>query len=283
MPRFRDEWLIDRVMFDYVAGGSCACCGLTHSLFLPDGTADFIRAVSDLETDQAQREISVLEHRSNPWPKELRDQVWADRVRIRQHLKKDLHTYREFWKSHGTSLQVWMRQSPATVQRLLQLSRGEVSHVLNERYNIHSAYGVVLCAAMEQVAHFDLTQYEPDAGFGADAEAERNFEAAMVFDRRRGFTLRGLCDKDSSEREDDAMLDVWCRRMASLGGPKLLHKRSSRAQADEQEPDFEPDDGGEPSAGPSFQSDRRIVRLVIARYWADLLMKTYLETLETSG
>ena len=39
-------------MFDYVSGGSCACCGFQH-LFLPNGVSDLVDAVSDLDTDQA--------------------------------------------------------------------------------------------------------------------------------------------------------------------------------------------------------------------------------------
>jgi len=36
MPRFTDKWVLDKCMFDYVQGGSCACCGFTH-LFNPGG------------------------------------------------------------------------------------------------------------------------------------------------------------------------------------------------------------------------------------------------------
>ena len=58
MPRYKDEWVIDRVMFDFVSGGSCACCGFQH--FLPNGTADLVDAISDLDTDQANQEKAAL-------------------------------------------------------------------------------------------------------------------------------------------------------------------------------------------------------------------------------
>lgn len=135
--------LVDRVMFDYVSGGSCACCGFQH--FLPNGTSDLVDAISDLDTDQANHEKAALQN--HPWPADVRDQVWADRVRLRQKLKKDRSRFAEFWEAHGEGFARWLRQ-PETVQRLrrwLQLPRTEVMEVIQQKYNIHSAFAVVLC------------------------------------------------------------------------------------------------------------------------------------------
>ena len=144
MPRFRDEWVIDRVMFDYISGGSCACCGFSH-LFLPNGTADLVDAVSDLDTDQANQEKAALA--AHPWPADVRDQVWADRVRLRQKLKKERKQYAAFWETHGTNFIEWMQQETtvANLRRWLQLPRSQVMEIIQEKYNIHSAFGVVLC------------------------------------------------------------------------------------------------------------------------------------------
>ena len=143
MPRYRDEWVIDRVMFDFMSGGSCACCGFAH--FLPNGTADLVDALSDLDTDQANAEKAALAH--HPWPADVRDQVWADRVRLRQKLKKDQRRFTDFWETHGAAWATWLRQ-PETVTRLrrwLQLPRTAVMEHVQQKYNIHSAFGVVLC------------------------------------------------------------------------------------------------------------------------------------------
>ena len=61
--------------------------------------------------------------------------------------------------------------------------------------------------------------------------------------------------------------------MKSLGGPKLLEKGKSSSDREDEEED--PDVAV--TVLSSFQSDRRVVRLLIARYWADLLMKKYNE------
>jgi hypothetical protein len=329
MPRYRDDWLIDRVMFDYLSGGSCACCGMSHAnLFLPNGTADLVAAVSDLETDRAAAEVEALASPKNPWPRDLRDQVWADRVRVRQHMKRDMAKYRTFWAEHGEACRAWVKKGAeamerghscggasktakdgdpgAAMRRIFQVSRSEISLVLSERYNIHSAYGVVLCAALEQIAFFDLTGYGPD---GPSGSAEAEFDSVLAFDRRRGFTLKGLglpfepadgmddATTNGSGRSDSnahATMEIWLRRLQSLGGPKLLEKplrQRTRMNNDEDEDDFRDGGSGDAdsaqtfpvpssssSSEPSFQSDRRVLRLVIARYFADQLMKKYEES-----
>ena len=147
MPRFRDEWVIDRTMFDYISGGSCVCCGFQH--FLPGGTADLVDCISDLDTDAATAEKAALAN--HPWPADVRDQVWADRVRLRQKLKKDKGRFADFWKAHASEFEAWCRE-PETVSQLrrwLQLPRSQVMEVIQQKYNIHSAFGVVLCKCDE--------------------------------------------------------------------------------------------------------------------------------------
>lgn len=143
---------------------------------------------------------------------------------------------------------------------------------MQKRYNIHSAYAVVLTAVLEQVAGFDLTQYPPD-GRGT---VELDFEKALVYDRRAGFTLRIV---DSNGKIDDTVWSVWLARVHSLAGPKLLERgTSSNNRADDTDGD---PDGPVASVGPSFASDRRIIRMMIARYWADLLIDRFRKEHET--
>ena len=59
MPRFLDNWVVDRTMFEYVSGGTCACCGFPH--LYPNGVTGLINSISDLETDAAQAEVSALQ------------------------------------------------------------------------------------------------------------------------------------------------------------------------------------------------------------------------------
>ena len=89
MPKFGDQWVIDRTFFEYVNGGECACCGFPH--MFPGGIEGAINAISDLETDAAQAEIKANE--KSPWPPEMREEVWADRLRLRYKMKKEMNIF----------------------------------------------------------------------------------------------------------------------------------------------------------------------------------------------
>lgn len=282
MGRFNDEWLIDRALFDYVQGGSCACC--SFALFMPDGTAGLIQSMSELETDAANAEVAALDQL--PWPPEMRDQVWMERVRLRLKLKTAMKDYKEFYEQHGDSYEHWFQQqAPSRLQKLFQLPRTEVTERLKQEYSIHAAFGTVLCAVVEQVAHFEMTGYPTD-GRG---EAETNFEAHLSFGRRGGFGLDfGLTQLKTTtntspgqqEQElDPEMVQMWFRRHQSLGGPKLLDRNpkiSEEGGADDVNADETTAAPSSGAGGPSFRADRRVIRVLIARHWADVLQRTYL-------
>eukprot|EP00568_Trieres_chinensis_P005816 CAMPEP_0183293254 /NCGR_PEP_ID=MMETSP0160_2-20130417/2009_1 /TAXON_ID=2839 ORGANISM="Odontella Sinensis, Strain Grunow 1884" /NCGR_SAMPLE_ID=MMETSP0160_2 /ASSEMBLY_ACC=CAM_ASM_000250 /LENGTH=306 /DNA_ID=CAMNT_0025454341 /DNA_START=106 /DNA_END=1026 /DNA_ORIENTATION=- len=285
MPRFTDNWVVDRTMFEYVNGGSCACCGFPH-LFHPDGLKGLINDISDLETDAADAEFKAAQR--SPWPPDMRDQVWADRVKLRFKMKKEMRGYREFLDEVGGTegLKDFCRNAlgPARLRKCIQMPRSEISDRLNSKYGIHSAFAIVICAVVDQVANFGVTGFPPD-GRGAE---ELEFEGALRFDRRGGFVLP-VVERNSETRKytelNEEVLDVLVNTIKSLGGPKLLHRAPkkvvSNAGSDEDDEEGGADDAEAESetvpgqAGPSFRSDRRVVRLLIARYWADQLMAKY--------
>jgi len=284
---------VDRTLFEYVNNGSCACCGFSY--FLPGVTKDLIHAMSDLETDAANAEVSALEQ--SPWPPDMRDQVWGDRLKLRHLMKKEMLRYANFWKDHAMALEEWcLSQDPRQLQRIFQLPRAEISERVKMDYNIHSAFTVVLCTVAEQVANFPATQYPPD-GRG---EEELALEQAMIFDRRGGFCLlvakrETADDGTSSVVLNKEALQLWLNRMKTLGGPKLLDRaakpQSRPVDSSDDEGEGDVDDGLKHSIdpdnipspdGPSFRSDRRIIRLLIARSWADQMMKRFLADKEAN-
>lgn len=273
MPRFSDQWLIDKTLFDYVQGGSCACCAFN---FLPGGTAGLIQSMSEFETDAANAEIGALE--KLPWPPDMKDQVWMERVRLRQFCKGKMKEYRDFWREHGQSYAVWLNDvSVQKLRKLFQLPRSEIVERLKQQnYRFHSAFGTVLCAVTEQVAHFDVTGYPVD-GRG---EAEIGFEECLTFSRQGGFTLRNLDRKQTKAQ--------WLKRHEALGGPKLLDRNTKRTLDDDNSDDgnnsvYENDTPKSVvSSTPSFRSDRRLVRLLIARAFADVLQRAYLKDNDTN-
>lgn len=279
MPRFGDRWVVDKTMFEYSMGGACACCGFNH--FLPGGAKGAIEAMSDLETDAANAEKSALE--KSPWPPDMRDAVWGDRLKLRYFMKKEMEHHSQFWEQHGEAFEEWCRneRTPTDLKKIFQMPRSEVPERVRTTYGIHGAFVVVLCTVVEQVANFELTQLPVDAR--GDSEAE--FEEALMYDRRGGFTL-DIKNKDASLNEE--VLQIWLQRMKSLGGPKLLDRAPRiRTNSDSDDEGGDADDGlkkqdedESETDGPSFRADRRIIRLLIARYWADQFQKKFLADLE---
>ena len=319
MTRFNDEWLIDRTLFDYTMGGGCACCSFN---FMPGGISGLIQdsMQSELETDAIQDEINSLH--VLPWPNDLKDQVWMERVRIRQLLKVDMkQSYMPFVKEHFDNdeggYKDWLYTlEPRRLMNYFQLSRDDVQAYWNKesKYKIHAAFGTVLCGVVEQIANFPKTGYptdgrgrlihqevsDSDTTTSIAATGEIEFEQLLTFDKRCGFTLKNLLIEDGNTSQKVAnrdVLDVWLVRHKSLAGPKLLDrnhkpkkdKTEDGEDGDENDNDNENDDnddadnGGESSSNveskvtASFRADRRIVRLVIARIWANNLQAAYLK------
>lgn len=223
--------------------------------------------MSEFETDTANAEVSALA--KLPWPSDMKDQVWMERVRLRQFCKKNMSHYRDFWAEKELEYQDWFKNLPATkLRRIFQLPRSEiVERLKTQKYHMHAAFGTVLCAVTEQVANFQITGYPTD-GRGA---AEVGFENILTFDRRGGFTLKNI--------ESEATKEAWLVRQRTLGGPKLLERNPKKATEDDSDDEEEEEeDPVAASAAPSFRSDRRIIRLIIARHFADELQRAFLQS-----
>jgi hypothetical protein len=231
MPRFTDTWVMDRVLFDYMSGGSCSCCGIAYSSMLFGNTNDLIRAASDLDEVAVHSETNALEQ----WPKDLRDQVWADRIRLRQKLKIS----RKAFQKKLEPLLLLDSKDTIALEFPLRLSKEAFLQHLQDRYKVHSAFVAVLECVLEQIANFELTKYDLD---GED-EDERAFEANLRLVR------------NTFELSDE---DIFRRRCAGMTRGKLLPTKTLDRPLDV---DTVPK--------PSFASDRRLIRLVLARYWAE--------------
>mmetsp|Transcript_4563 Transcript_4563/g.9308 ORF Transcript_4563/g.9308 Transcript_4563/m.9308 type:complete len:347 (+) Transcript_4563:321-1361(+) len=340
MPRFSDAWAVDKAMFTYISGGSCACCGFPH-LFNPGGIEGLIHSMSDLETDAAKREVNAA--MTSPWPTEMRDQIWSDRLLLRFKMKREMRHYREFLEgvvrdavesscdgvgddgrgkeesnddgANNAKMDLkraipLLRQfcmetlTPQQLRQIFQLPRSEITDILNNRYKICSSYAILVCSVVEQVANFRITGYGIDARSGGkddndDDDAEILFENMLKFEK----VGTGFCiDITRKEREEwevnEDVLMVFLKRLVSLAGPTLLARApkvvpTHDANSDDEvegdvnvgtkktaKPPDDADDDDDDGAGgavPSFRSDRRVVRLLIARYWADRLIEKYKE------
>lgn len=282
MPRYSNDWVVTKSVFEYTTGGSCACCSFP-AIFDPNGLRGLINSISDLETDVANEEVNAIDQ--SPWPPEMRDSIWSDRVKVRHKMKKEINVYRDFMQEVGKDniIKFCMEDlQPLTLKKIFQMARTQVTDILSNRYNVCAAYGTLMCSVVEQVANFQMTKYSTD-GRGIE---EIEFENKLKFNRFGGFHL------DITRKEDDLevnqeMLKVFLNMFQSLGDKILLHRGPSTLTATTHGDDDEEEEGGDADEttvkdvshvkgqGPSFRSDRRIVRLVIARYWADEVIAKY--------
>ena len=76
----------------------------------------------------------------------------------------------------------------------------------------------------------------------------------------------------------DNVLRMFFDRMETLGGPSLLarapKKVKSTYDSENEDQSFEENDTNS-NNGPSFRLDRRVIRLIIARYWATQLIQKF--------
>lgn len=253
-------------------------------MFHPDGLRGLISSVSDLETDAADSEFNAAQE--SPFPPEMRDHVWADRVRVRHKMKKEMKSYEEFMDEVGEERLKEFCENDLGVsgmRKLLQMPRSEVTDILSSRYNMCPAFGHVMCAVTEQVANFKLTKYDTDAR----GENEIKFEKALKYDRFGGFTIDISKECDNGETKmNQETLSILVATMKDLGGKKLLQRGPSTSKNQEQGEDDENDDedhGNKKKKGSkqSFRSDRRIARLVIARFWADQIIAKFKDSIHT--
>mmetsp|Transcript_3106 Transcript_3106/g.9244 ORF Transcript_3106/g.9244 Transcript_3106/m.9244 type:complete len:312 (-) Transcript_3106:198-1133(-) len=272
--RFLDSWVVDRVMFEYVSQGGCNCCGFTHGGM---DMMDFMALCSDVETDDGRTE------KKSPWPQFMQDEVWADRVKLRRMLKDTMSKYRELHEMHGPDfVQWWMELEPRERKRCFQMPKEELRVMFNTIYDFKSAYQVVLCSVLEQVENFPQTGYKADGGSDCEIFLEEHLVAT-----RGAWTV-----KEEYYNTDDGC-DMFFGMLMQLGGDHLLPKRSTELRREgnkakrrvEADGDDIEDGGGrevddpdesekkDPQGGSSqsFRGDRRLVRILIFRYFADMV------------
>jgi len=259
-----------------------------------------INSMSDLETDTATKEINAA--KASPWPDDMRDSIWSDRLLLRFKMKKEMKVYRKFLegvvKDNGSDCEdIDMKDAVPILHQfctnelsikqlrgIFQLPRSELLEILKSRYNICNAYGVVYCCVVEQVANFKITKYPVDARCNTDGDnTEEIFEEELKYQKvGPGFTMNITTE---GEKVNDEVLLKFLQRVVSLAGPTLL-ARAPKVSHDIDEGSGGDDNGSEQpesaseqsnSNGPSFRSDRRIARLMIAKYWADRLIEKYNE------
>jgi hypothetical protein len=230
-----------------------------------------ISSISDLEADVARMEMNE----DSLFPPEIKEAIWSDRVRVRFRMKKDIATYSTFYNETLNSdisklKQFCLELGPERLKEIFQMTKEQVKDITSNKYKISPSYCSIISAVLEQVANYHMTNYEMDSR----CKEEELFERILCYDKTNQFMLHILKVNNDNEYHpqiDEIVLDKFMSVISMwLTGPKLLRKGPSL----ESNVDIK---RACKKHGLRFRSDRRLVRLIIARYWTDCIMDQYKE------
>ncbi|GAB9467771.1 hypothetical protein Gpo141_00005106 [Globisporangium polare] len=261
MRKYEDCWVVDRTMFEYVNQGGCSCCGVTHAIM---DLASFADKCSDWETDDEKKE------EFSPWPSFIHEEILTERARLRVAMKDDMKSYKSFADTHMKGFMEWWKRLDETgKQRVFQLPDEEVMTFFRVQARVKGSYEIVLCAIMKQVKHFQETGYR-DGRIGA----EMFFEKSLQY-------RRGVFVVDSKYMTSTEGATNFFDMIQVLGGPKLLPVRQTRDPNEKTEAEAE--QAKSEANVQSFRSDRRLVRLMIFRKFADVAIRKYMREVVNAG
>ncbi|KAF1317741.1 hypothetical protein FI667_g14540, partial [Globisporangium splendens] len=219
--------------------------------------ASFAEKCSDWETDDEKKE------QFSPWPSFIHEEILTERARLRVAMKDDMKSYKRFIDTHLAGFSEWWKRLDETGKtRVFQMTDEEVMDFFRIHARVKGSYDVVLCAIMKQVKHFAETGYRDGR-----INAEMYFEQFLQY--RRGVFLMDFKYINSPEGAAN-----FIQMLQVLGGPKLLPVRQTRDPREKTEAEAE--QAKSEANVQSFRSDRRLVRLVIFRKFADIAIRKYM-------
>ncbi|EEY63519.1 uncharacterized protein PITG_15869 [Phytophthora infestans T30-4] len=251
MRKYEDTWVVDRTMFEYVNQGGCSCCGVTHTIM---NLAEFASKCSDWETDDENKE------QFSPWPTFIHEEILTERARLRVAMKADMNKYKDFVDTHMKGFMDWWSRLGENAKARQVRTTYDFALYFRVQTKVKGSYEILLCAILEQIRHFQETGYT-DGRVAAELFFEKNLH------QRESFVL------DSQYIANEAGDKNFFEMLKILGGPKLLPVRTARNPNENTEAEAE--QAKSENNVQSFRSDRRLVRLVLFRIFADMAIRKY--------
>lgn len=193
--------------------------------------------------------------------------MWEDRVKFRRALKDGCARYADFIEKSGERFERFWRETlaPDRKRRLFQLPVAELHRVISDDFGFSESYRVVLLSVAKQVENFAETLYEDRT----PSATERRFQGALG-------SKRGAFVVAEEYFEDGDGGDGFLARFREQASTKLIAKPPREEKA----PDAAGDADGAgaktaPRVAQSFKADRRLLRLVIFRQFADVVMSAF--------
>lgn len=310
MARYLDSWVLHKTLYDAtLQGGSCVCIScvpMSPTFFLPVTSVDtVVESLSDLETDDVEGEktfykstfptesSSIIDgSKDTIFSEDFWRAVWNDRIQLRLRLKRDSFIYSQFFSSleHDADeppkiqLLKWFQQNWTLhdLQQFFQVPQSVVHQLLRDKYKLvkDNHLDLFLPSIMEQMEQFQLTRYPLDARGKEemDFEKELQIHSSLFFLSVTSESLPSeekKVDPCSHMKMVETTIDIFIQMMGRLGNPILLEKQSEESSSHVVDPNKK--NFLQQNQYPCFRYDRRIIRLVVARYWADGIIERWIK------
>lgn len=94
------------------------------------------------------------------------NEVWEDKIKIRQRLKLESKKYQKFWAEHEKEFRLFWAQMPIENKRkLFQMPQEELHSMIAQENDFKEAYRVLMLALVEQLRYWEKTLYPSDGIF----------------------------------------------------------------------------------------------------------------------
>ena len=163
--RFTDEWLIDAALYTHFKGVPCCSPASVTPEEVSETVASCVGLCSDVPTFEMCKEVLVA-----PWPEDIKDELWRDRVLFRRVLFRTRAQLCQASTHTRATLVSRLRELAETSSVSSLLIDDDRLSTLKARLSKHfpSFYGAVLTHMLTQLSSFSLTGLDADGVHDAE-------------------------------------------------------------------------------------------------------------------
>lgn len=224
--------------------------------------------------------------------------VWMDRIQVRLRLEKSQYIYSQLFSSffHDATLPntheedyrihalyEWFQQywTIEELETFFQISHFQVLQLLRDQYKLveKNYLDIFLPSILQQMENFHLTRYPLDSRGKEEIEFEQVLETTSSYFFLPVATCSMIPQQDKEQDGNSSIIAssmvlqtkmietttilVFIKMMLRLERPILLEKGHDSIYIQRMDP------------YPSFRYDRRMIRLIIVRHWADGIIERW--------
>eukprot|EP00465_Bigelowiella_longifila_P015809 CAMPEP_0185261832 /NCGR_PEP_ID=MMETSP1359-20130426/10144_1 /TAXON_ID=552665 /ORGANISM="Bigelowiella longifila, Strain CCMP242" /LENGTH=257 /DNA_ID=CAMNT_0027848589 /DNA_START=96 /DNA_END=866 /DNA_ORIENTATION=+ len=223
----------------------------------------------------------------SPWPYFVKEDVWKDRVKFRELLKKRRKGISKRMNNGNLKKlsKTWRKLGLKERRRLCHISIPVIHKFAKKEFDV--PYQTVLTSVLTQVQHFKITRYPPD-GIARD---ELLFETSLEFYNEEENEVENGGDEDEGGGDEEKLEkkggeaegggfclktlaledeNIWQQLIPAARSSLLPRRESKMGKGDRNAKEADEKDGSKLGAGKNkgggaftFRSDRRLIRHMI--------------------